>query len=65
MKILQQFLVFLVSAFLILYLIGCFAQASFNIKEWSDLARVIIATCMGFALLIVGAMFSDYARGIK
>lgn len=65
MKILQQFLVFLVSACLILYLIGCFAQASFNIKEWSEIARGTIAVCMGFVFLVVGGMFSDYARGIK
>lgn len=35
----------------ILYLIGCFANASFSIKEWSDVGRLFISLIMGIAIV--------------
>lgn len=45
-------------AFLLIYLIGSFAQASFNINQWSTSAREIVAIMGGvISIAIIPATF--------
>lgn len=48
-----------VLVFALLYLIGCFSEASFNIKEWDSLTRNMIA--FTDVLAIMGVLVFNYS----
>lgn len=43
---------------LVIYLLGAFANASFDISVWSDTARGMVALYMVFGI-VAGAMFAQ------
>lgn len=50
------FLVMLAFSFIIMYILGSWGAASFNMKNWSNYNRGITATLLGFCIIasIVG-----------
>jgi hypothetical protein len=60
--IIGGFIAFLTIGFLF-YITGAFAQASFNIKEWSQDARNIVSLLGGmFAIIAFGVVFASIAQ---
>ena len=56
MQILLKSLFYGALAFTLVYLIGAFIQADFNIHNWDEAARVLIGTFGGiFAIVVIGA----------
>jgi hypothetical protein len=58
MKHIINIVFILLSVFLVIYLLGSFSQASFDISQWTEHARgitaVFIGLCMFLCLMIYG-----------
>lgn len=42
-----------IATFIVIYLIGSFVQVSFDIKQWTELARIIVGLYGGIQSIII------------
>ena len=59
MRAIVVFLIATFGLFALFYLMGCFIQKSFNLKDWTEGCRWAIGSFGGLAALLFGGFASD------